>query len=213
MKLKNKRVLITAGPTWVKIDKVRVISNTASGKTGLLFADAFKRLGSKVTLLLGPINLPLQKRSITVKKYKFFDELNNLIKKELKNKKYDIAIHSAAVSDYAPCMPYPKKIKSNLKSLTIKFKPTFKIIRLFKKIQPKIFLIGFKYEPEAKKDNLYKEAVKLIRQSCADLVISNTVKDGKYSAFLMEENKISKVFKDRESLVKGAIKIIGGYYA
>ena len=50
MKLKNKRVLITAGPTWVKIDKVRVISNTASGKTGLLFADAFKRLGSKVTL-------------------------------------------------------------------------------------------------------------------------------------------------------------------
>jgi phosphopantothenoylcysteine decarboxylase / phosphopantothenate---cysteine ligase len=213
MRLKNKKVLITAGPTWVKVDEVRVISNTASGKTGLLFADAFNRLGAKVTLLLGPVNFSLQKSNIIIKKFKFFDELNNLIKNELENRKYDIAIHSAAVSDYMPRIPYPKKIKSNLKGLTIKLKPTVKIINLFKKMQPKIFLLGFKYEPEAEKGNLYKKAVNLIKQSYADLVVSNTIKDGEYSAFLVRENEISKVFKSRESLAKEAIKIIGGYYA
>jgi phosphopantothenoylcysteine synthetase/decarboxylase len=55
MALKNKNVLITAGPTWVPLDSVRVISNTASGQTGELLADRLAKLGAKVTLVLGPV--------------------------------------------------------------------------------------------------------------------------------------------------------------
>ena len=61
-KLKNKKVLITAGPTWVPIDNVRVISNTATGETGILLSEKLKNLGAKVTLLLGPTNLSLRLR-------------------------------------------------------------------------------------------------------------------------------------------------------
>jgi phosphopantothenoylcysteine decarboxylase/phosphopantothenate--cysteine ligase len=52
--VKNKKILVTAGPTWVAIDNVRVISNTATGKTGILLAERLSRLGARVTLLLGP---------------------------------------------------------------------------------------------------------------------------------------------------------------
>ncbi|MBU1999188.1 MAG: phosphopantothenoylcysteine decarboxylase, partial [Candidatus Omnitrophica bacterium] len=53
--LKNKKILITAGPTWVPVDDVRVISNSASGETGILLAKRLSGQGAKVTLLLGPI--------------------------------------------------------------------------------------------------------------------------------------------------------------
>ena len=54
MSLKNKRILITAGPTWVAIDSVRVISNIATGETGILLAKRLSLQGAKVTLALGP---------------------------------------------------------------------------------------------------------------------------------------------------------------
>ncbi|MBU2221207.1 MAG: phosphopantothenoylcysteine decarboxylase, partial [Candidatus Omnitrophica bacterium] len=56
MSLRNKRILITAGPTWIAIDKVRVISNTATGATGKLLANQFSNKGAKVTLLINAEN-------------------------------------------------------------------------------------------------------------------------------------------------------------
>lgn len=213
MRLRNKKVLITAGPTWVKIDSVRVISNTASAETGMLLAKAFSKLGSKVTLLSGPVNTSLPGGNIKVRNFKFFDELSSMVKGELKRSSYDIVVHSAAVSDYMPCHPLSQKIESGLKGLSIKLKPTLKIINFFKSMQPEIFLVGFKYEPEAKKDYLYQEAVNLIKQSHADLVVSNTTRKGRYLAILVSPDKVSKVFKNKASLAEGIIKVIKDYNA
>jgi phosphopantothenoylcysteine decarboxylase/phosphopantothenate--cysteine ligase len=83
--IERKKILITAGPTWVPIDKVRVISNIASGETGILLAKEADRLGLDVTLILGPIGSRF-KKTIGVKRFHHFDELHGLIKRELKNK-------------------------------------------------------------------------------------------------------------------------------
>lgn len=55
MNFKNRRILITAGPTWVPIDNVRVIGNIATGQTGILLSNKLRKLGAKVTLVLGPV--------------------------------------------------------------------------------------------------------------------------------------------------------------
>ena len=98
MNFKNKHILITAGPTWVPIDSVRVISNIATGQTGISLANQFSSLGAKVTLLLGPQANSIQiNNDIKVINFKFFDELKQLLAKELKSKQLDLIIHSAAV--------------------------------------------------------------------------------------------------------------------
>jgi len=211
MVLKNKKILITAGPTWVKIDEVRVISNMATGITGMLLANYLNRLGAKVTLLLGPVKeIPLENR-ITLRRYKFFDELKRLIEKELKANKYDLALHSAAVSDYRPALSTKKKIDSGHRELTLKLKPTAKIIRLFKAIRPSILLVGFKYEAEAKKKRLLQKARELIKNTKADLVLANTVRKDKYIAYLFHPKLTSGPFSNKLATVKGIISAVKGH--
>ena len=130
--LKNKRILITAGPTWVAIDKVRVLSNIATGETGIVLAKALSRQGAKVTMILGPCGVCSLDKKIKVLRFNYFDEFKKTLFKELKSVKYDCLIHSAAVSDYRPKEIYRGKIGSNLKSLDIKLEPLPKIINLIK---------------------------------------------------------------------------------
>ena len=112
----SKRILITAGPTWVAIDRVRVISNLATGETGFILADKFKKLGAMVTLLLGPGNFCGVGTGIKVKRFNYFSELAQLLDKELKNKKYAAVIHTAAVADFLPKKIINCKVSSLCKS-------------------------------------------------------------------------------------------------
>ncbi len=82
--LKNKKVLITSGPTWVSIDPMRVISNRATGELGHKLALALAKEGAKVTLLEGPVTKPLTASNVTIKKFCFYDELKALLTIELK---------------------------------------------------------------------------------------------------------------------------------
>ena len=107
--LRNKKVLITCGPTWIPIDAMRVISNQSTGTLGQMIAEDFAKAGAKVTLLEGPVTRELKSKTIKILKFVFFDEFTGLIKKELK-KKVDICIHAAAVSDYKLKKPGRKKI-------------------------------------------------------------------------------------------------------
>jgi len=208
--LKNKKVLITAGPTWVKIDRVRVISNAASAETGILLAKKFSSLGAKVTLLLGSVNPCCLDRGIRLIRFKFFEELKFLLERELFFKRYDLAIHSAAVSDYEPASVCQKKIKSGLRNLKLKLKPTPKIINLFRKIHPGIFLVGFKYEVEASRKSLIQKARQLIKTTQADLVVANTLRKEKYIAYLVTANKCSGPIFAKSSAVNTLIKAIKG---
>ncbi|WP_185736685.1 bifunctional phosphopantothenoylcysteine decarboxylase/phosphopantothenate--cysteine ligase CoaBC [Candidatus Nitrosopumilus sp. SW] len=171
--LENKKVLMTAGPTIEYIDPIRVITNLSSGKTGVLLAAELISAGAKVTLIYGPGNEepPKGAKIINVTTNK---EMFDATKKELE-KKYDIVIMAAAVSDYTPEKLSKSKIKSNKKSLTIRLKKTPKIIDQVKKSQKNTILVGFKAETNLSKSALIKSAKTKLKESNADLIIANDI--------------------------------------
>lgn len=207
-KFKNKKILITAGPTWVPIDAVRVISNIATGKTGVLLADKLSRLGAKVTLLLGPVESCCLNKNIRLIRFKFFEELKNKLEKELKSKKYDILIHSAAVSDFRPVVTYSGKINSQEKNFLLKLKATPKLIGLFKKRMHSLFVIAFKFEPKAKIESLIREAKMLQNKYSCDLVVANTIFGNRYLAYIVGKSHFVGPLGKKEHLVQGLIKTI-----
>ena len=207
MSLKNKRVLITAGPTWVPIDNVRVISNTSTGKTGILLAEELTRQGAKVTLLLGPIGKYCLNKKIKVIDFEFFDELSLLLKKELK-KKYDAVIQAAAVADYTPIKTSKAKLSSKKDTLKLALKRTPKIINTLRKATPDSFLAGFKFEPNLSEESLVKKGKFLLKNAYLDLVVANSTKNNQYSAYLVTDKKISAKFLTKEGMVKTLADLI-----
>lgn len=187
--LKNKKILITAGPTWVAIDNVRVISNNSSGEIGSLIAKAASKQGAKVTLLLGPVVNRLHGKPVKIIRYCFFDELSEKLLKLLKTGRFDAIIHAAAVSDYMPKIKINHKIKSGRKNLNLKLIPTPNLINKIKKIAPKIFLVGFKLETAHDKFKLAKVSNKLFKQAKADLVVANSLDNSNYQAIILDRQK------------------------
>jgi phosphopantothenoylcysteine decarboxylase/phosphopantothenate--cysteine ligase len=208
MGLKNKKILITAGPTWVAIDRVRVISNTASGETGIMIAEALVNQGAKVTLILGPVGACCINRKIKVIPFKFFDELKKITQRQILTEDFDAIIHSAAVSDYKPKGNLGRKIASGKPVLRIDLVPTDKIINRFKKADQGTFLVGFKFEPDAAKYKLIKESRALMKQSWADLVVANTVGPRGYKAFIVGTNKVYGSASRKNELCKKLITAI-----
>jgi phosphopantothenoylcysteine decarboxylase/phosphopantothenate--cysteine ligase len=208
-KVKNKKILITSGPTWVPIDNVRVISNIATGETGIFLAEKLQRLGAKVTLVLGPVGACCLNRKINLMRFRFFNELRDIIIKELRSKKYDVIIHSAAVSDYKPAKIYKQKVKSGMKKWRMDLVPTEKIIDLFKKIDLSIFLVGFKFEPNTNKEKLISNARVLIQRSRLNLAVANTISQGKYKAYIVGKQRINGPFLNRDYLIRDLIKALG----
>ncbi len=202
--LKGKKVLITAGPTWVPIDNVRVISNTATGKTGILLAENLARQGAKVTLLLGPVGICCLNKSIRLINFKFFDELSSLLKSELK-KHYDIVIHSAAVSDYRPDAISRKKLNSKNAVLNLTLKQTPKLIDSLRKASPRALLAGFKFEPDLTGKKLINKAAGLIKRAQLDLVVANTTRNKRYTAYLVSKNCHCGPYLTKEDMVKNLI--------
>ena len=184
--LKNKKVLITCGPTWVALDAMRVISNQATGELGFILAKEFRKAGCKVTLLAGPTIQPRHLTSIEMKRFHFFHELDHLIKKELKSR-FDIFVHCAAVSDYQLKSNFQNKISSGLKRLKLQLVPTAKIINKIKRLSPHTFLVGFKLESFLNKDNLRKKVAKLFINARCDLVVANVLKSH-YTGFIFNKN-------------------------
>lgn len=209
-KLKNKKILITAGPTWIPIDSVRVISNIATGETGILLAEEAVKKSAKVTLVLGPVpNAVSLRRPIRVIRFKFFDELKNILKRELSRGKYAAVIHSAAVSDYHPKRSFRQKLDSDRKRLSIDLVPTEKLIDLIRRLDKCLFLVGFKFEPDISKRRLLIVARRLIKRSASDLVAANTVKDNRYQAYIISKDKISGLLKNKHILAQRLINRIG----
>ena len=212
MNLKNKRILITAGPTWVPIDSVRVISNIATGQTGILLAERLRRLGAKVTLLLGPVETCSLNKKIRLIHFRFFDELKRIIVREITSKKYDIVIHSAAVSDYRPLRTYSQKVGSGLKNWRLNLIPTTKIIDIIKGVDKSLCLVGFKFEPKATKGKLIQETKKLIRRAKLDLAVANSIDKNQYQAYIVCQNKIYGPFANRKGLAQRLIQVLSFNY-
>ncbi len=186
MSLKNKKVLLTYGPTAVPIDNVRVITNISSGSLGRFLIEELLERGARLTVLEGPVRQPSQAKGIRKKNFFFFDDLQKLLTCEL-DRSYDILIHAAAVSDYRARSVRRDKIGSGQKKLKLNLIPTPKLIAKVKKQAPDIFLVGFKLEPRADIKNLKKKGHQLIRSHGCDLVVANTLPPGGgYAGLIMD---------------------------
>lgn len=188
--LDGKKILITAGPTIEYIDPIRVITNQSTGKTGIFLASQFVSAGAKVTLVYGPGNEEPPKGAKTIP-VKTVNEMFDAVKKEMK-KKFDIVILSAAASDYTT-QKTKSKIKSTNKNLVIRLQKAPKIIDHIKKIQPDVFLVGFKAETDISKKLLIESARKKLRESNADMIIANDIgskyqKDPQYNEVVIVDS-------------------------
>jgi len=180
---KNKKCLITAGPTLEPIDPIRFISNHSSGKQGYEIAKQMVLSGAKVTLVSGPTNIqaPYQAKLIKVKTAK---------EMSIAAKKYsgvDIAIFTAAVSDASPRKLSNSKIKKeNLKNIILK-KNTDILhnISSLKKNRPNI-VIGF----AAETTNHINNAKKKLKTKKCDAIIVNKINNNN-KVFGSDHNKVS----------------------
>ncbi len=176
--LKNKKVLITAGPTIEYIDPIRIITNQSSGKTGILLASELISSGAKVTLVYGP-GIEKPPKGAKIIKISTSKEMFNVVKKEM-SKKFDIVIMAAAVSDYTPENTSKNKIKSTKNKIKISLKKTQKIINQIKRYQKNVFLVGFKAETNLSKKELIISAKKKMNESSADMIVANDIGSIRY---------------------------------
>jgi phosphopantothenoylcysteine decarboxylase/phosphopantothenate--cysteine ligase len=188
---KNKiSALVTTGPTREYIDPIRYISNESSGKQGYEIALALSKLGVNTTLVAGPTSLNYSK-DIKVKEINSGEEMMHAVKKLLP---VDIAICTAAVSDYKPKNKNLKKIKKDKKnffSLDLeKNKDILEYLGKNNKFRPKV-LVGFSAETE----NLIENSKKKLKNKYCDIIIANDVSK-KETGFNVEFNKVSIIEKN-----------------
>ncbi len=206
--LKNKKVLITAGPTIEHIDPIRIITNQSSGKTGILLASELISSGAKVTLVYGPGSEKPPKGAKIIK-ISTSNEMFNVVKKEM-SKKFDIVIMAAAISDYIPEKPSKNKIKSTKNKIKISLKKTPKIINFIKKYQKNVFLVGFKAEANISKNEMIILGKKKMNESNADMIIANDIGSVRYKRnpesneiFIIDSDKvISSGWMKKEKIAK-----------
>ena len=203
--LKGKRILITAGPTWVSIDRVRVISNIATGRTGIMLAKKCAALGSRVTLLLGPVGDCTMPRSVKLIRFTFFDDLKEKIEQELALGRYDIIIHSAAVADFKPTHVYRGKIDSG-RQLCVRLAPLPKIIEGIRNSCPESILVMFKLEPEVSDASLIRRARGAQEKVGADYCVANRLCP--YRAFIIDSEGNRVVAKNKYDMVRKLCTIL-----
>ena len=184
--LRNKKVLITAGPTLEPIDPVRFISNHSSGKMGYRLAEEAKRLGASVCIISGPSNEILSETNIDLIRVSTSQQMEEAVMSRYNN--HDIVIMAAAISDYKPKEYSHKKIKkeSMAQDFSIKLKKTNDILFNLGKLKKKQLLIGFALENK----NEIKNAKKKLKEKNLDMIILNSLND-EGAAFGHDTNKIT----------------------
>ena len=207
--VKNKKfkALVTTGPTREYLDPVRFISNESSGKQGYEIALALKRLGIKTTLIAGPSNLQIEK-GLKIIKVKTSDEMFNAVKKCLP---VDVAICTAAVSDFKPSTFQKKKIKKKEMRENLILNSTVDILNYLGKNnrhRPKL-VIGFSAETE----KLLQNSKNKLKNKNADWIIANDVskrdigfnKDYNEVTVIRSDGRISQIKKNKKSFIASVI--------
>ena len=169
--LKGKKILISLGGTYEPIDSVRGITNKSSGKMGLALAREAYIRGADLTLVVANVTVEIPS-VFDVIKVETSRQMNDAILKLIPSQ--DIFISAAAVSDFEFKKQSDKKIDSS-SSLFLNLNPTTKIIRQIKKINPDIFLVGFKAEFNVSKDEIIDSARNQIKNAGTDMVIANDI--------------------------------------
>ena len=186
--LNNLNFLITAGPTHEKIDPVRYIGNSSSGKMGYSLAKKANELGANVTLVVGPTNLSMDLSNIESIRVQDSEEMFNETIKYFKNS--DVIICSAAISDFKPVQAIKNKIKKENGLSSIKLEPTKDILQELGKIKTSQFLVGFALET----DNFIKNAKNKLKSKNLDAIVVNKIDD--FNPISSDYNQIDFINSD-----------------
>ena len=184
-RLKNKKALVTAGPTYENLDPVRYIGNYSTGKMGIAIAETLANEGCEVVLVLGPTSLNTLHANIKTIQVRSAEEMLNACTTHFAET--DIAVMSAAVADYTPTTLSTSKIKKKDEEFTIQLKKTTDILKqLGSKKSKNQVLIGFALENKNEKSY----ALKKLEEKNADAIVLNSLND-EGAGFAYDTNKIT----------------------
>lgn len=190
--LAGLHVLVTAGPTQEAIDPVRYLSNHSSGKMGYAVAAAAFEAGARVTLVSGPVCLPVPDGLQHVPVVSA-QEMYDAVMPRMED--VDIYIGAAAVADYRPEAIVPSKIKKDADTLTLNLVRNPDILASVKRRYPASFCVGF----AAETDNLEHHARNKLHDKGIDLIAANWVGDQAGGAgFGSDDNALRLVWREGE---------------
>ncbi len=196
--LTDKKILITAGPTYEKIDPVRFIGNYSSGKMGYALAEECANRGAKVVLVSGPVNLQIHHPNISCIHVESAKEMYEAAKEAYEDA--DAGILCAAVADFTPVCTAEQKIKREKDDLMLQLKPTQDIAASLGALKKdRQLLVGFALETN---DETAHAQDKLQRKNF-DFIVLNSLND-KGAGFRVDTNKITII--DREGATPYPLK-------
>lgn len=189
---KGKTILITAGPTLEKIDPVRYITNSSSGKMGYALAKSAKNMGADVILVSGPTHIK-SVAGIDIHNAGSAEEMCDTVLEIITSKQPDIFISCAAVADYTPIETHQHKLKKSSDIVTLKLKKTKDILSIVSQMNHRCLLVGFAAETE----NLLANAQKKLKNKHLDMVIANDVSGNK--VFGQDDNEVYILTKHNQN--------------
>ena len=190
--LSGKKVLITAGPTYEKIDPVRFIGNYSSGEMGFALAEVCAEQGAEVTLVSGPVTLTTKHPAIHRVDVESAAEMYEAATHNFPDA--DIAILCAAVADFTPKVSADRKIKRKGDNLTLELQPTRDIAAALGEVKREgQVMVGFALETNDELDNARKK----LKEKNLDFIVMNSLQD-KGAGFRVDTNKVTII--DRQGL-------------
>ena len=188
---KGKKVLVTAGPTYERIDPVRFIGNFSSGKMGYAIAEEFASRGAEVTLVSGSVSLSVKSPAIRLVKVESARQMLQACEEAFPQS--DISVMCAAVADYAPADVADRKIKRERDEVPV--------INLVKNPDIAItigsenrfgqILVGFALET----DHEFENAVGKMQAKNLDMIVLNSLRDSG-AGFGTDTNKVTVMTAD-----------------
>ncbi|MDK0735397.1 bifunctional phosphopantothenoylcysteine decarboxylase/phosphopantothenate--cysteine ligase CoaBC [Clostridium perfringens] len=190
--LVGKKVVVTAGPTIVPIDPVRILTNRSSGKMGYSIAEEARDRGAEVVLISGPTSLR-KPNGIKVIDVKTNEDMFNAIKDEFEDA--DIVIKSAAVADYKAKNYSSEKIKKTGDDLNLIFERDRDILKTLGDMKENQILVGF----AAESSNLKENAKGKLERKNLDYIVANDISKPE-TGFASDENKVTIISKSGEEV-------------
>jgi len=191
--LSQKRILITAGPTYEKIDPVRFIGNYSSGKMGFALAEECARRGAAVTLVAGPVGLQVSQAHADRIHRIDVESCEQMYQAATETfESADAAILCAAVADFRPERVAGQKIKREGDDLVIRLKPTHDIAAaLGRQKREGQLLVGFALETDDEQANARKK----LEKKNLDFIVLNSLRN-EGTCFRSDDNKVSIISRD-----------------
>jgi phosphopantothenoylcysteine decarboxylase/phosphopantothenate--cysteine ligase len=190
--LQHKKIMVTAGPTYEAIDPVRFIGNYSSGKMGFAIAEELANRGAIVILVSGPVSIKTSHPNIQLIKISSAGEMHEVCESRFPH--MDAAILSAAVADFTPVNPSPKKVKREKENYVLELKPTTDIAAHMGKLKKSNqVLVGFALETNDELANAQKK----LESKNLDFIVLNSLNDPG-AGFQVDTNKITIIDKSNK---------------